>query len=217
MSREDTMEASQLLPRHSDLEQRKVVTYWSGVFLVVGQQIGSGIFSTPALVNSGAGSVGMSLILWIIAGFMAWSGACILHSYNLIVASYAELGSAIPVNGGSFAYLHYIFGPLPAFMFSWTTISATKPVSAAILAIICGEYINRIIFWSLKPNETTPFWANKLVALMCIWIVIAQNAIGSRWVTAVNNVFAITKVATLVAVAIVGIVVLSSAIFERMS
>ena len=77
MSREDTMEASQLLPRHSDLEQRKVVTYWSGVFLVVGQQIGSGIFSTPALVNSGAGSVGMSLILWIMAGFMAWSGACI--------------------------------------------------------------------------------------------------------------------------------------------
>ena len=99
-------------------------------------------------------------------------------------------------------------------MFSWTTITATKSVSSAILAIICGEYINRVIFWSLQPNETTPFWANKLVALMCIWIVIAQNAIGSRWVTAVNNVFAITKVATLVAVAIVGIVVLGSYIRE---
>jgi len=77
MSREDTVEEPDVLPRHSDLENVKVVTYWSGVFLVVGQQIGSGIFSTPALVNSGAGSVGMSLILWIIAGCMAWSGACI--------------------------------------------------------------------------------------------------------------------------------------------
>jgi len=94
-------------------------------------------------------------------------------------------------------------------MFSWTTIVATKPVSAAILAIICGEYINRVIFWSLKPNETTPFWANKVVALMCIWIVIAQNAAGSRWVTTVNNIFAITKVGVLMAIAIVGIVVLS--------
>src|SRR5271167_3843224 len=44
---------------------------------------------------------------------------------DLIIASYAELGSAIPVNGGSFAYLHYVYGPLPAFLFSWTTIMST--------------------------------------------------------------------------------------------
>jgi hypothetical protein len=81
---------------------------------------------------------------------------------------------------------------------------STKPVSAAMLAIIFGEYINRVLFWSLKPNESTPFWADKLMALICVWIVIAQNAIGSEWGTMVNNLFAITKVTTLMAVAIQG-------------
>ena len=73
---------AQLLPpgimqeQNSSLENVKTVTYWSGVCLVVSQIIGSGIFSTPALVNRNAGSVGMSLVLWIVAGCLAWTGAC---------------------------------------------------------------------------------------------------------------------------------------------
>src|SRR5579859_6412557 len=61
---------------HARLEKIKTVTYWSGLSLVVGLQIGSGIFSSPALVNRNAGSVGMSLIVWIVAGCLAWTGAC---------------------------------------------------------------------------------------------------------------------------------------------
>ena len=61
----------------SRLESVKTVTYWSGVCLVVSQIVGSGIFSAPALVNRNAGSVGMSLVLWIVAGCLAWTGACI--------------------------------------------------------------------------------------------------------------------------------------------
>lgn len=54
-------------PRH--------VTYWSGVSLVVGNQIGGGFFGSPAIVNGNAGSMGMSLTVWFIAGCLAWSGA----------------------------------------------------------------------------------------------------------------------------------------------
>jgi hypothetical protein len=61
---------------HARLEKLKTVTYWSGLSLVVGLQIGSGIFSSPALVNRNAGSIGMSLIVWIVAGCLAWTGAC---------------------------------------------------------------------------------------------------------------------------------------------
>ena len=59
------------------LEKIKTVTWLSGLSLVVGLQIGSGIFSSPALVNRNAGSVGMSLIVWILAGCLTWTGACI--------------------------------------------------------------------------------------------------------------------------------------------
>lgn len=61
---------------HARLEKIKTVTYWSGLSLVVGLQIGSGIFSSPALVNRNAGSIGMSLIVWVVAGCLAWTGAC---------------------------------------------------------------------------------------------------------------------------------------------
>jgi hypothetical protein len=61
---------------HAHLEKLKTVTYWSGLSLVVGLQIGSGIFSSPALVNRNAGSVGMSLLVWVAAGCLAWTGAC---------------------------------------------------------------------------------------------------------------------------------------------
>ena len=70
---------------HAYLEKIKTVTYLSGLSLVVGLQIGSGIFSSPALVNRNAGSVGMSLIVWVLAGCLAWTGACTFpyQNYNL--------------------------------------------------------------------------------------------------------------------------------------
>jgi hypothetical protein len=70
------------------LEKLKSVTFWSGLSLVVGLQIGSGIFSSPALVNGDAGSVGMALIVWIIAGCLAWTGACMSLYLNLFYHSH---------------------------------------------------------------------------------------------------------------------------------
>jgi hypothetical protein len=58
------------------LQALKSVTYWSGVSLIVGNQIGAGIFGSPALVNGNVGSVGMSLVVWIAAGVLTWTGAC---------------------------------------------------------------------------------------------------------------------------------------------
>jgi amino acid transporter len=127
---------------------------------------------------------------------------------SLMVASYTELGTAIPLNGGAYAYLHHTFGPLAGFLFSWTAITALKPGGAAIIAIILAQYINRILFLSLQPNDTTPIWADKLVAVLFVWIVSALNAMGTKWGTIVNNVFTLLKLTALAAVAIIGIVVL---------
>jgi amino acid transporter len=196
---------------HARLEKLKTVTYWTGLSLVVGLQIGSGIFSSPALVNRNAGSVGMSLIVWVVAGCLVWTGACNLPNRRpLTPASYAELGSAIPLNGGAYAYLHHIYGPLTSFLYSWTSIVALRPGAAAIISIIFAEYVNRVLFLSLKPNDTTPLWADKLVAILCVWLVCALNGLGAKWGTAVNNVFTLVKLAALAAVAITGVAVLGT-------
>lgn len=73
--------------------------------------------SSPGVVVANTHSVGASLVVWVISGLLAWTGA----------SSFAELGSAIPQNGGAQAYLSYAYGPLVSYLFAWTAIIALKP------------------------------------------------------------------------------------------
>lgn len=84
--------------------------------------------SSPGVVLVNTQSVGASLLVWIISGVLAWTGA----------SSFAELGAAIPLNGGAQAYLAYAYHPLVSYLFAWTAISALKPGGNAIIALIFG-------------------------------------------------------------------------------
>ena len=46
-----------------------------GMALVVGMQVGSGIFSSPGVIVAEVGSTGASLMVWILSGILAWTGA----------------------------------------------------------------------------------------------------------------------------------------------
>jgi len=192
-------------PRH--------VTYWSGVSLVVGNQIGGGFFGSPAIVNGNAGSMGMSLTVWFIAGCLAWTGAGTALSVpqSLMAASYAELGSAIPFNGGARAYLNHTFGPIFGFLFSWTSVTVLKPAGLGLICLIFADHINRVLLQVLRPNGISSVLANKLVAMACLWSIITVQSIDSRWATMLNNVFTVVKVTTLMAIALIGMIVLCTA------
>lgn len=69
----------------------------SSLALVIGMEIGSGIFSSPGVIVANTKSIGASLLVWFVSGCLAWTGA----------SSFAELGSAIPLDGGAQAYLAY--------------------------------------------------------------------------------------------------------------
>ncbi|KAI0780842.1 L-methionine transporter [Trametes elegans] len=149
----------------------------NGIALIVGLQIGSGIFSSPGVVVANTQSVGASLLVWVAAGVLGWTGA----------SSFAELGSSIPVNGGAQAYLHYSYGPLVSYLFAWTAISALKPGGNAVISLIFAEYLNRL-FWHttsapISPNDI-PVWATKLTAIVAVWVVsaicVATPTLGTR-------------------------------------
>lgn len=78
--------------------------------------------SSPGVVLANTNSVGASLVVWLISGLLAWTGA----------SSFAELGSAIPQNGGAQAYLSYAYGPMVSYLFAWTAIIALKPGWSAL-------------------------------------------------------------------------------------
>ncbi|KAF9464735.1 amino acid permease-domain-containing protein [Collybia nuda] len=171
----------------------------NGIALVVGLQIGSGIFSSPGIIIANTNSVGASLIVWLLSGVLAWTGA----------SSYAELGSAIPLNGGAQAYLAYAYGPLISYLFAWTAIIALKPGSNAVISLIFAEYINRILWKSTRAEVTPdhiPQWIIKLTAVGAVVAVtiicIATRKLGSRAAV----VFTTVKVATLISITILGLI-----------
>lgn len=56
--------------------------------LIVGTQVGSGIFSSPGVVIAEVGSVGASLLVWMMSALLAWTGArrgVPLSSWKLVV------------------------------------------------------------------------------------------------------------------------------------
>lgn len=181
-----------------NLEKQKSITYLNGLSLVVGLQIGSGIFSSPAQVNSNAGSPGAALIIWLISGILAWTGA----------SSYIELGGAIPLSGGAQAYLQHIFGDLPAFLFSWTAIVVMKPGSAAIISIIAGEYLASVLWGSLTEDaDPPPQIAVKGLALLGLWLITALNCLSTKIGTRMGDVFLLIKLISLIGITVIGIVV----------
>ena len=44
------------------------------VFLILNKMIGTGIFSTPSSIFAATGSVGVSLMLWVIGRTFSWFG-----------------------------------------------------------------------------------------------------------------------------------------------
>lgn len=177
------------------LEKHKTLTYLNGLSLIVSLIIGSGIFSSPSQVSSRVGSTGAALIVWVVAGLLAWTGA----------ASYAELGGAIPLNGGAQVYLAKTFGELAGFLFTWVAVLVLKPGSAAIVAIIMGEYFVRAIIGA--EAETINPWINKGVAFVGIITVTLLNCVSTRVGTRVNDLLMFLKFVALLFVTVVGVVV----------
>jgi hypothetical protein len=177
------------------LEKNKSLTYLNGLSLVVGLIIGSGIFSSPSSVNANAGSPGASLVVWTVAGLLAWTGA----------SSYAELGCAMPLNGGAQAYLTHIFGELAGFLYSWCCVCVLKPGSAAIIAIIMGEYVLRAITGADAAEVS--LLASKGIAIAALLLVTLLNSVSTRLAARSADFFLFFKFFALAGVAVVGLVV----------
>ncbi|KAJ1373589.1 Amino acid permease, partial [Parelaphostrongylus tenuis] len=93
--------------------------------------IGSGIFISPKGILQQAGSVGLSLITWVLAALLA----------SLTAINYIELGTSIPESGAEFAYISYVGWTPIAFSYLWLASLIQSSCAGATLALTFGEYI----------------------------------------------------------------------------
>lgn len=158
------------------------LTFTSAYALVVGSIIGAGIFSSPSRVDDSTPSPGVAMSIWLAAGLVAWAGA----------VAFAELGSAIPRNGGMQEYLRYIYGDSVASVMSRTYILVSRPTSTAVLSIVFAEYWTTIIF----PSKVSSGWVTKPLAIATVLCVLVINCISASISTRFTNVLLVSKLST---------------------
>ncbi|ESO87846.1 hypothetical protein LOTGIDRAFT_234854 [Lottia gigantea] len=173
---------------------KKRVGLVSGIALIVGTMIGSGIFISPKGVLDGTGSIGLSLIVWLGCGLISLFGAL----------SYAELGTLITKSGAEFAYLFEAMGPIPAYMYSWTSVIVLKPSTVAVICLAFAEYVFEPIFDGCGPPELI----KKLLAAAAILAVTMVNCYSVKLASRVQVFFTFTKLAALAMIIIGGFVMM---------
>ena len=90
----DEDDAILALPRRID--------WFSGMMMIVGMVIGSGIFTAPAVILGYVRSIGMTLIIFLFGSLVAIIGT----------AAFVELGCIRPLSGGEKEYLQFAFPKL---------------------------------------------------------------------------------------------------------
>ncbi|KAL5020906.1 hypothetical protein ScPMuIL_000061 [Solemya velum] len=123
----------------------------------------SSVFISSSAILKTTGSIGTSLIVWLVGGLI-----------NLMLAlCFAELGTMLPHAGGPYAYVMRVFGPLPGFLIMWGYVVLIAGPFWAFLAYTASLYIIKPIF----PDCEAPDGAVKLLAGWIMITLVVLNCV----------------------------------------
>ena len=105
---------------------KKEISFFGALSTVMGTVIGAGVFFKAAAVVQQTQSTGLTLLVWLLAGFLTICGGLTV----------AELATAIPETGGPIRYIERIYGKLPSFLLGWAQSIIYFPANVAALSII---------------------------------------------------------------------------------
>ncbi|KAF4613529.1 hypothetical protein D9613_007808 [Agrocybe pediades] len=172
----------------------KEVSLLSATMLNIGQITGSGIYAVPGTILNSLGSVGLLLLIWLIAPIFAFGGLSI----------YSEMASLYPDrSGGEVVYLEKAY-PRPRFFVS-TAFAVTVVLTSfsASNAIVFAQYFLSAFEIPITDTKQTA------VAICMVIIAVGCVAISTKWSLRAVNVLTILKVLSLIFMSATGIAVLA--------
>ncbi|MGE5727382.1 MAG: amino acid permease, partial [Gemmatimonas sp.] len=166
-------------------ELRRTLGLLDLIFIAIGTVIGSGIFLVPGVVLRETGTrTGPALLVWVAAGILSYLGAL----------TYAEMGAMKPDAGGLYTYIRDAFGPLPAFLYGWTSFFVIASGSLATLAVAFSGY-----FTEFLPIGHV---GARLISVAVIVVIAVINVRGTRNSATMQNWTTGAKVAGLVVLSV---------------
>lgn len=160
---------------------------FSGVMMVIGGIIGSGIFRSPQIVAQRVVTPDLTLGVWVLGGLIALAGAFV----------YGELGGRFPKAGGQYVYLRDALGPLPAFLYAWALLLIIATGAIAAMAVTFADYA--VVLLALGEGAQLPLAVGSIILLSAV------NYTGVRPGAITQNIFTILKLVALGAVIAAGL------------
>ncbi|KAH0830171.1 amino acid permease-domain-containing protein [Lanmaoa asiatica] len=136
----------------------------SCTLLIVGRIIGTGIFSTPSSILGGVGSVGASLMLWVLGFVLSFCGLFI----------WLEFGTMHPRSGGEKVYLEAIY-QRPKYLA--TVVFAANAILLGFTAGGCIVFASNIL---VSAGKVATNWSERGIALGVIVFATVLHAFTPR-------------------------------------
>lgn len=179
----------------SKIPLRRIISLATGILIVAGIMIGSGIFKKIAPMAASGLSANYILAAWVVAGIITMMGA-------ITVCGLATMNSE---SGGQYEYIRMAFGNLTGFLFGWSCFTIIGSASIAALAFIFSQSANTLIhipepLHALKNiaigDFIYPFASSgiKLFAILSIIALTWINYLGTRNGAVLNNIFTLAKI-----------------------
>jgi APA family basic amino acid/polyamine antiporter len=169
------------------LRLKRSMGLWMATALVVGNMVGSGIFTLPAVLSAEAGPASIVALVFTGVGAM------------LLALVFANLGRAHPNTGGPYDFARRAFGDFVGFQTAWAYWIAAWVGNAAIAVAFAG-YLG--VFWN---DVRTDNWLASLVAVAAIWLFTLVNVAGSRETGVAQVATTVLKFVPLAVIGLVGL------------
>ncbi|WFD45359.1 methionine permease [Malassezia psittaci] len=177
-----------------ELPQGRQVGIASAVFLMVNRMLGTGVFSTTSTILQQGGSVGISLIYWVVGGVIAGIG----------FAVYAEFASSLKRNGGELNYLSFVFRKPKYLAASMYAAQAFMLGQAAGNANAAGQY-----FMRAGGNQDTNEWSTKGIGIGILVFTFIMHSCFIRFGLWFQNILGVFKVVILLLIVFAGFAALA--------
>lgn len=169
-----------VLPETSTLG--RTINWPSAYILVISRVIGSGIFATPGVIVKAVGSVGLSLLLWILGAVIAACGLAVSLEY----------GCMLPRSGGEKVYLEFTYRN-PRFLAS--TLMAVQAVVLGFTVSNCIVFAQYTLY--AFDIEATDFLRKALAAGLLTAVTIIHGCFMKTGIW-IQNVLGWIKVALVI-------------------
>ncbi|KAI0685727.1 amino acid transporter [Cytidiella melzeri] len=166
---------------------------FSCTLLIVGRVIGTGVFSTPSSILGSVGSVGASLMLWVLGFILSFCGLFI----------WLEFGTMFPRSGGEKVYLEAVY-QRPKHLA--TIIFAANAIILGFSASNCIVFASNIL---VSANQDAGRWVTRGIAIGVMVFCTVVHGLTPRLGVYIMNGLSFFKIVILVFVVVTGWAVLA--------